>query len=100
MTDVLTSAFDSAGQRCSALRVLCLQDDVADRVLGMLKGSLVELKVGTPDRLKPMWARLSRRRHGTAFSTTSRPCGQRGGPFISARFRWIPCMDVRIAHNH
>ncbi len=52
VTDVLTSAFDSAGQRCSALRVLCLQDDVADRVLGMLKGSLVELKVGTPDRLE------------------------------------------------
>ena len=37
------SAFDSAGQRCSALRVLCLQEDIADRVLPMLKGAMAEL---------------------------------------------------------
>ncbi|WP_131194460.1 trifunctional transcriptional regulator/proline dehydrogenase/L-glutamate gamma-semialdehyde dehydrogenase [Lichenihabitans psoromatis] len=49
--DVLLSAFDSAGQRCSALRVLCLQDDIADRVLTMLKGAMAELQVGNPDRL-------------------------------------------------
>ncbi|HYD99584.1 MAG TPA: trifunctional transcriptional regulator/proline dehydrogenase/L-glutamate gamma-semialdehyde dehydrogenase [Alphaproteobacteria bacterium] len=49
--DVLASAFDSAGQRCSALRVLCLQDDIADRVLTMLKGAMSELRVGNPDRL-------------------------------------------------
>ena len=35
--DVLSSAFDSAGQRCSALRVLCLQDDIADTTLAMLR---------------------------------------------------------------
>ena len=52
VADVLTSAFDSAGQRCSALRVLCLQDDVADRVLAMLRGALAELAVGNPDRLQ------------------------------------------------
>jgi RHH-type proline utilization regulon transcriptional repressor/proline dehydrogenase/delta 1-pyrroline-5-carboxylate dehydrogenase len=40
-----------AGQRCSALRVLCLQDDVADRTLTMLRGALAELSVGNPDRL-------------------------------------------------
>ena len=51
VADVLASAFDSAGQRCSALRLLCLQDDVADRVLVMLKGALAELSVGNPDRL-------------------------------------------------
>ena len=51
VADVLVSAFDSAGQRCSALRVLCLQDDVADRVLTMLRGALAELSVGNPDRL-------------------------------------------------
>ncbi len=50
--DVIASAFDSAGQRCSALRVLCLQDDVADRVLTMLKGALAELAIGNPDRLQ------------------------------------------------
>ncbi|HVX82708.1 MAG TPA: bifunctional proline dehydrogenase/L-glutamate gamma-semialdehyde dehydrogenase PutA [Devosiaceae bacterium] len=49
--DVLSSAFDSAGQRCSALRLLCLQEEVADRILGMLKGAMGELAVGNPDRL-------------------------------------------------
>jgi len=51
VADVLASAFDSAGQRCSALRVLCLQDDVADRVLTMLRGAMAELSVGNPARL-------------------------------------------------
>jgi len=51
VADVLVSAFDSAGQRCSALRVLCVQEDVAGRVLGMLKGALAELTVGNPDDL-------------------------------------------------
>ena len=49
--DVLTSAFDSAGQRCSALRVLFLQEDIADRTIKMLKGAMRELRVGVPDRL-------------------------------------------------
>lgn len=49
--DVIASAFDSAGQRCSALRVLCLQEDVADRTLTMLKGALHELSIGRTDRL-------------------------------------------------
>ncbi len=51
VADVLASAFDSAGQRCSALRILCLQEDIAERVLTMLKGALRELVVGNPDRL-------------------------------------------------
>jgi RHH-type proline utilization regulon transcriptional repressor/proline dehydrogenase/delta 1-pyrroline-5-carboxylate dehydrogenase len=46
--DVLVSAFDSAGQRCSALRILCLQEDVADHVLEMLKGAMRELALGDP----------------------------------------------------
>ncbi len=49
--DVIASAFDSAGQRCSALRILCLQEDVADHVLKMLKGALKELTLGNTDRL-------------------------------------------------
>ena len=49
--DVLMSAFDSAGQRCSALRVLCLQEDIADRVLQMLRGAMRELRIGPPDSL-------------------------------------------------
>jgi RHH-type proline utilization regulon transcriptional repressor/proline dehydrogenase/delta 1-pyrroline-5-carboxylate dehydrogenase len=49
--DVIQSAFDSAGQRCSALRVLCLQEEVADHILTMLKGALREIAIGNPDRL-------------------------------------------------
>ncbi len=48
VTDVVQSAFLSAGQRCSALRVLCLQEEIADRVLGMLEGSLATLTLGDP----------------------------------------------------
>ncbi|MDH7794928.1 MULTISPECIES: trifunctional transcriptional regulator/proline dehydrogenase/L-glutamate gamma-semialdehyde dehydrogenase [unclassified Beijerinckia] len=51
VADVLASAFDSAGQRCSALRVLCLQSDVAERIMDMLRGALRELDIGPTDRL-------------------------------------------------
>ncbi|MBS0318952.1 MAG: trifunctional transcriptional regulator/proline dehydrogenase/L-glutamate gamma-semialdehyde dehydrogenase [Proteobacteria bacterium] len=51
VADALTSAFDSAGQRCSALRLLCVQDDVADRVLEMLRGAMAELRIGVPSEL-------------------------------------------------
>jgi RHH-type proline utilization regulon transcriptional repressor/proline dehydrogenase/delta 1-pyrroline-5-carboxylate dehydrogenase len=46
--DAVTSGFDSAGQRCSALRVLYLQADIADRTIEMLKGAMDELRVGNP----------------------------------------------------
>jgi RHH-type proline utilization regulon transcriptional repressor/proline dehydrogenase/delta 1-pyrroline-5-carboxylate dehydrogenase len=46
--DVMASAFDSAGQRCSAARVLYVQDDIADKVIAMLKGAMDELVVGDP----------------------------------------------------
>ncbi|MPZ38917.1 MAG: L-glutamate gamma-semialdehyde dehydrogenase [Rhizobiales bacterium] len=46
--DVITSAFRSAGQRCSALRLLCVQEDVADRIIDMIAGAALELKLGDP----------------------------------------------------
>jgi RHH-type proline utilization regulon transcriptional repressor/proline dehydrogenase/delta 1-pyrroline-5-carboxylate dehydrogenase len=46
--DVLSSAFQSAGQRCSALRVLFLQEDVADGIIAMIKGAMQALNVGDP----------------------------------------------------
>src|SRR5579872_3204474 len=46
--DVLTSAFRSAGQRCSALRLLYVQDEVADRMIEMIAGAARELKIGDP----------------------------------------------------
>ena len=51
VADVIASAFDSAGQRCSALRILCLQEDIADRTLTMLRGALKELRIGRTDAL-------------------------------------------------
>ncbi len=49
--DVISSAFHSAGQRCSALRVLYLQNDVADRIMGLLAGAMNELVIGDPRML-------------------------------------------------
>ena len=49
--DVMTSAFNSAGQRCSALRVLFLQQEIAPRVMEMLNGAMDELRIGDPMRL-------------------------------------------------
>lgn len=46
--DVVASAFDSAGQRCSAARIMFVQDDIAERVIAMLKGAMAELRVGDP----------------------------------------------------
>ena len=46
--DVLASAFDSAGQRCSAARILFVQEDVAPRVIPMLRGAMAELRIGDP----------------------------------------------------
>ena len=49
--DVISSGFQSAGQRCSALRVLFLQEDIADNVITMLQGALAELHIGDPAKL-------------------------------------------------
>jgi len=49
--DVLASAFDSAGQRCSACRVLFVQDDVADKMLHLILGAMDELRIGDPMKL-------------------------------------------------
>jgi RHH-type proline utilization regulon transcriptional repressor/proline dehydrogenase/delta 1-pyrroline-5-carboxylate dehydrogenase len=48
VADALTSAFGSAGQRCSALRLLCVQEEIADRVLRMLHGAAETLAIGDP----------------------------------------------------
>jgi RHH-type proline utilization regulon transcriptional repressor/proline dehydrogenase/delta 1-pyrroline-5-carboxylate dehydrogenase len=50
--DAVQSAFNSAGQRCSALRLLCLQEDTAERILTMLEGCMAELVVGSPTLLR------------------------------------------------
>lgn len=50
--DVLLSAFGSAGQRCSALRVLYLQEDIFDKAMGLISGAIKELRVGNPQWLE------------------------------------------------
>ncbi|MCS7269173.1 MAG: bifunctional proline dehydrogenase/L-glutamate gamma-semialdehyde dehydrogenase PutA [Geminicoccaceae bacterium] len=49
--DVLESCFRSAGQRCSALRVLCVQEEIADRLIEMILGAAAELETGDPGLL-------------------------------------------------
>ncbi len=51
VADIVSSAFDSAGQRCSALRLLCVQEEAADRLLALLKGAVQELRLGDPREL-------------------------------------------------
>jgi RHH-type proline utilization regulon transcriptional repressor/proline dehydrogenase/delta 1-pyrroline-5-carboxylate dehydrogenase len=51
VADIIASGFDSAGQRCSALRILIVQEEIADRLLEMLHGAMRELSIGRPDRL-------------------------------------------------
>ena len=77
--DVIASAFRSAGQRCSALRLLCVQEDVADRVLDMVIGAARELSHGDP-----------------------RDLATHVGPVIDSEAknkldRWIAMMDLRGA---
>jgi RHH-type proline utilization regulon transcriptional repressor/proline dehydrogenase/delta 1-pyrroline-5-carboxylate dehydrogenase len=80
--DVVISAFRSAGQRCSALRLLCLQDDVADRMLTMIAGAAHELSLGDP--------RLASTHVGPVIDTEARQklmewIGRHGE---RVRFRW------------
>ena len=51
VADAVASAFDSAGQRCSALRMLCVQEEIAPHAVAMLKGAMRELRIGDPRRL-------------------------------------------------
>lgn len=104
VADVVTSAFDSAGQRCSALRVLCLQDDVADHVLTMLHGALRELKLGRPDALStdvgPVIdeeAREGIERHVAAFQQHGRAVQRLAGDAAElARGCFVPPAVIEI----
>ncbi|QBF82554.1 bifunctional proline dehydrogenase/L-glutamate gamma-semialdehyde dehydrogenase PutA [Shewanella maritima] len=50
--DIVDSSFTSAGQRCSALRVLYIQEDIAERVLDVMKGAMEQLTIGNPQSVK------------------------------------------------
>ncbi|MBS0474126.1 MAG: bifunctional proline dehydrogenase/L-glutamate gamma-semialdehyde dehydrogenase PutA, partial [Proteobacteria bacterium] len=85
--DVVASAFQSAGQRCSALRVLYLQDDVADAMLEMIKGAFAALVIGDPADLATdvgpvidAEAKASLDAHIAAMKQAGRPVWQRELP--------------------
>ncbi|KAF1019285.1 MAG: Bifunctional protein PutA [Paracidovorax wautersii] len=82
--DVLNSAFDSAGQRCSALRVLCVQEEAADRLLAMLQGAMAELRLGaTPRNWPTTSAPSSTPKPAPTSSATSTRCAPRDAPCTS-----------------
>ncbi len=76
--DVVASAFRSAGQRCSALRLLCVQEDVADRIIEMIAGAARELEARRSARsLDPCRAGDRRRGEGAASTAGSPACRRR-----------------------
>ena len=94
VTDALASAFGSAGQRCSALRLLCVQDDIADRILAMLQGAAETLVIGDP--LDPATdvgpvideearSRLQSYRRGRKLFELPLPAGTEHGTFFAPR---------------
>jgi len=78
--DVVRSAFASAGQRCSALRVLYVQDDIAKRVVPLIKGAMKELSIGHPALLS------------TDVGPGTGP--KAGGPHYLARFQTRKPIDA------
>ena len=93
VVDAVTSAFNSAGQRCSALRVLFVQDEIAPRLIALLRGAMDELRVGDPALLATdvgpvidAEARDPLEAHVAAMATQGRVPASRGAsPRHSAR---------------
>lgn len=105
--DVIRSAFNSAGQRCSALRVLFLQEEIAPKVIEMLTGAMAELRIGDPALLAsdigPVIdenARLTLTEHAVRMSTAGRllyqtplPAGTEHGCYFAPRVFEIDRLD-------
>ncbi|HEX7873247.1 MAG TPA: trifunctional transcriptional regulator/proline dehydrogenase/L-glutamate gamma-semialdehyde dehydrogenase [Sphingobium sp.] len=103
VADVIASAFDSAGQRCSALRILCLQEEIADRTLAMLKGALRELRIGQTDQLAvdigpviTAEAKDAIERHIAAMRGLGRPVEQQDLPAATDAGTFVPPTIIEI----
>ncbi len=108
VSDVITSAFNSAGQRCSALRVLFLQDEIAEKVIIMLKGAMAELQIGDPAWLAtdigPLIDESSKRKlqshaermtkEGRLIYEVSLHPGSQHGSFFAPRAYEIPSLHL------
>ena len=106
--DALRSAFNSAGQRCSALRVLFVQDDIAERVIELLRDAMQELVVGDPVLLAtdvgpvidaPAKAGLEQHiaameAAGTLIARAPLPAGAEYGVFVAPHAFEIPRLDL------
>jgi len=99
VSDIMVSAFDSAGQRCSALRCVYVQEDIADDLAAMLAGAIAELELGDPadlstdigpvidqDALDALNAHVGE--VGTAFAVAAMPQAAQGH-FFAPRAVWI-----------
>ena len=105
VTDALNSAFDSAGQRCSALRVLCLQSDIAEHVVSMLKGAMAQLALGDPRRLDTdvgpvidAEAQRALQTHVEHMRAAGAPVFQLELPAACAKGTFFPPTLIEIAH--
>ena len=108
VADVLASAFNSAGQRCSALRILCVQNEIAPRVIELLEGAMKELRVGDPARLDTdvgpvidaealamLEAHAARMdREAKLIARTGVPASLAGGSFFAPRAYEIASLDA------
>ena len=101
--DVLASAFQSAGQRCSALRVLYLQDDVADAMLAMIRGGMEALVIGDPEDLTTdvgpvidVEAKDGLDAHIAAMKQAGRKVWQRQLPASTAIGHFVPPTIIEI----
>jgi RHH-type proline utilization regulon transcriptional repressor/proline dehydrogenase/delta 1-pyrroline-5-carboxylate dehydrogenase len=106
--DVMRSAFGSAGQRCSALRVLYIQDSIADKVITMLKGAIAELGVGDPALLSTdigpiidqgeragLLKHIERmNKEATFIAKANLPDGFEHGSFLAPHMYEIPSMSM------
>jgi RHH-type proline utilization regulon transcriptional repressor/proline dehydrogenase/delta 1-pyrroline-5-carboxylate dehydrogenase len=108
VVDVLASAFNSAGQRCSALRVLFVQKEIAPRILALLAGAMDELQIGDPARLatdvgpvisaeaRNMLLRHCERMRATAYQVhaATLPTGTANGSFVAPIMFEIDRLDL------
>ncbi len=103
VADIMVSAFDSAGQRCSALRCVYVQEEIADDLAKMLAGAIAELKPGDPSRLEtdtgPVIdadALAALESHaakiGKPFAVAQLPDDTANGTFFAPRAVWIDGM--------
>jgi RHH-type proline utilization regulon transcriptional repressor/proline dehydrogenase/delta 1-pyrroline-5-carboxylate dehydrogenase len=82
VSDIMVSAFDSAGQRCSALRLVYVQDEIADDLARMLTGAIAELKIGDPSVLATDIGPVI---DGDALALLEAHAAEAGTPFAVAR---------------